>query len=177
MINCAEYGKALFLLALEENKDEQIFEEVKSLSKIFKENNDYVIILDSPAVMLEEKLSLIDSSLKDCDEYVKNFVKILCEKHSVFQFEDCVKAYSKEYDKHHNIIRSVVISAVKLSDTQLEKMKLALEKKSGKTVFLENEIDPSLIGGVVLRTEGKQFDGSIKGRLDSMKRSIEDIKV
>lgn len=177
MINCAEYGKALFLLALEENKDEQIFEEVKSLSKIFKENNDYVIILDSPAVMLEEKLSLIDSSLKDCDEYVKNFVKMLCEKHSVFQFEDCVKAYSKEYDKHHNIIRSVVISAVKLSDTQLEKMKLALEKKSGKTVFLENEIDPSLIGGVVLRTEGKQFDGSIKGRLDSMKRSIEDIKV
>ena len=177
MINCAEYGKALFLLALEENKDEQIFEEVKSLSNIFKENNDYVIILDSPAVMLEEKLSLIDSSLKDCDEYVKNFVKILCEKHSVFQFEDCVKAYSKEYDKHHNIIRSVVISAVKLSDTQLEKMKLALEKKSGKTVFLENEIDPSLIGGVVLRTEGKQFDGSIKGRLDSMKRSIEDIKV
>lgn len=177
MINCAEYGKALFLLALEENKDEQIFEEVKSLSKIFKENNDYVIILDSPAVMLEEKLSLIDSSLKDCDEYVKNFVKMLCEKHSVFQFEDCVKAYSKEYDKHHNIIRSVVISAVKLSDTQLEKMKIALEKKSGKTVFLENEIDPSLIGGVVLRTEGKQFDGSIKGRLDSMKRSIEDIKV
>lgn len=177
MINCAEYGKALFLLALEENKDEQIFEEVKSLSKIFKENNDYVIILDSPAVMLDEKLSLIDSSLKDCDEYVKNFVKMLCEKHSVFQFEDCVKAYSKEYDKHHNIIRSVVISAVKLSDTQLEKMKLALEKKSGKTVFLENEIDPSLIGGVVLRTEGKQFDGSIKGRLDSMKRSIEDIKV
>ena len=99
MINCAEYGKALFLLALEENKDEQIFEEVKSLSKIFKENNDYVIILDSPAVMLEEKLSLIDSSLKDCDEYVKNFVKMLCEKHSVFQFEDCVKAYSKEYDR------------------------------------------------------------------------------
>lgn len=177
MINCAEYGKALFLLALEEKKDEKIFDEVKSLLKIFKENDEYITILDSPAVMLEEKLSLIDNSLIECDEYVLNFVKILCEKHSVFQFEDCVKAYSKEYDKYHNIIRSVVISAVKLSDSQLEKMRLALEKKSGKTVFLENEIDASLIGGVVLRTEGKQFDGSIKGRLDSMKRSIEDIKV
>lgn len=177
MINCAEYGKALFLLALEENIDEKIFEEVKTLAIVLKENNEYITILDSPAVMLEEKLSLIDSALNECNEYVKNFLKILCEKHSVFQFEDCVKAYSKEYDKHHNIIRSVVISAVKLSDSQLEKMKLALEKQSGKTVYLENEIDSSLIGGVVLRTEGKQFDGSIKGRLDSMKRSIEDIKV
>ena len=177
MVNCAEYGKALFLLALEENKDEVIFNEVKSLSEVLSNNSEYITILDSPAIMLDEKLSLIDNSMSSCEEYVKNFVKILCEKHSVFQFEDCVKAYSKEYDKHHNIIRSVVISAVKLSDSQLEKMKIALEKKSGKTVFLENEIDPSLIGGVVLRTEGKQFDGSIKGRLDSMNRSIEDIKV
>lgn len=177
MINSAEYGKALFLLALEENKDEKIFDEVKAISLVLKENSEYVTILDSPAIDLEEKLKLIDESMKDVDEYIKNFLKILCEKHSVFQFEDCKKAYSKEYDKHHNIIRSVVISAVKLSDMQLEKMKDALEKKSGKTVFLDNEIDPSLIGGVVLRTEGKQFDGSIKGRLDSIKRSIEDIKV
>lgn len=177
MINSAEYGKALFLLALEENKDEKIFDEVKAISLVLKENSEYVTILDSPAIDLEEKLKLIDESMKDIDEYIKNFLKILCEKHSVFQFEDCKKAYSKEYDKHHNIIRSVVISAVKLSDMQLEKMKDALEKKSGKTVFLDNEIDPSLIGGVVLRTEGKQFDGSIKGRLDSIKRSIEDIKV
>ena len=177
MINCAEYGKALFLLALEENLDDVIFQEIKALTDIFRENNEYIIILDSPAIMLDEKLSMIDNSLGGCHEYIKNFLKILCEKHSVFQFENCVKAFSKEYDKYHNIIRSVVISAVKLSDSQLEKMKLALEKKSGKVVFLENEIDPSLIGGVVLRTEGKQLDGSLKGRLDSMKRSIEDIKV
>lgn len=177
MINCAEYGKALFLLAKEENKDEKLLEEMNLLCEVLKNNEEYITILDSPAVTLDEKLSLVDDSLKDFNEYVKNFVKILCERHSMFQFENCVKAYSKEFDKDHSIIRSVVISAVELSDAQMEKMRSALEKKSGKTVILKNEIDKSLIGGVVLRTEGKQLDGSIKGRLDSMKHSIEEIIV
>ena len=97
MINCAEYGKALFLLALEENLDDVIFQEIKALTDIFRENNEYITILDSPAIMLDEKLSMIDNSLGGCHEYIKNFLKILCEKHSVFQFENCVKAFSKEY--------------------------------------------------------------------------------
>lgn len=95
MINCAEYGKALFLLALEEKLDDVIFQEIKVLTDIFRENNEYITILDSPAIMLDEKLSMIDNSLGGCHEYIKNFLKILCEKHSVFQFENCVKAFSK----------------------------------------------------------------------------------
>ena len=57
-----------------------IMEELKELSSVFSENADYCNLLDSPIVSLTERLSLIDAAFSDADEYIVNFIKILCEK-------------------------------------------------------------------------------------------------
>jgi len=73
------YAHSLFSLAEDENILEQIFEELNALTGIFEKNPEYAVLLDSPTVNTEERLALIDEAFKDAGEYVRNFLKILCE--------------------------------------------------------------------------------------------------
>ena len=166
------YAHSLFDLAQEENIETAIFEELTVLSEIFRENPDYAILLDSPTINLEERLSLIDEAFKDIGEYIKNFLKILCERKYIHIFPDCVKEYEKQYNKHLGIEKVTVITAVPLSEELTEKLLKKLEKDTGKKIKLELKVDKSILGGIILRTENSQTDASVRARLDSIRTQL-----
>ena len=116
------YAHSLFSLAEEENKEQEIFEELTELEGIFTENPDYVVLLDSPTVKVSERCNLIDKAFSECGEYVKNFLKILCEKKYIHIFPECVKEYEKQYNKKLGIEKVTAITAVPLSDILREKL-------------------------------------------------------
>ena len=70
------YAHSLFSLAEDENLIEKIFQELTELCKIFKENPEYALLLDSPTIPASQRFMLIDEAFKDCGEYVINFIKI-----------------------------------------------------------------------------------------------------
>ena len=76
MINAFEYGKALFLLAKEEENAEQIMEQICAVSELMKTEPDYCKLLDTPAIATNEKPKLIDEAFKGVHIYVLNFLKI-----------------------------------------------------------------------------------------------------
>lgn len=166
------YSEALFALCEEEHKEEAVMQQLKEIAVILKENCDYSLLLDSPNIPLDERLSLIDEAFSGAEEYTINFIKILCEKKSVHLFLDCVKQYEKLYNKKHNIEKVTVITAVPLSDSLKEKLLLKLEKDLEKKVLLEMKTDKSLLGGIVIRTENSQTDASVRARLDALYKKI-----
>jgi len=166
------YAHSLFALAEEENKEQGIFEELTELSHIFRENPEYAVLLDSPTVNVKERCSLIDSAFSQCSEYVKNFLKILCEKKYIHIFPECVKEYEKQYNKKLGIEKVTVITAVPLSDELREKLIKKLEKDTGKKIALELRVDESILGGIILRTENSQTDASVRARLDGIRAEL-----
>ena len=166
------YAEALFALCNEEGKADKVMEELYQVSSVIKENREYAVILDSPAISLEERLSLIDTAFKDAEEYVINFIKILCEKKCVHILKDCIKQYEKIYNKERNIENVTVITAVPLSDSLREKLTSKLEKESGKKIILDLKVDKSLLGGIVLRTENSQTDASVRARLEAVRKAL-----
>ena len=168
----ATYAHSLFSLAEEENILDEIFEELTVISGIFKENPDYVVLLDSPTVNSEERCSLIDEAFKDFGEYVRNFLKILCEKKYIHIFGECVKEYEKQYNKKLGIEKVTAITAVPLSDTLREKLIKKLEKETGKKIKLELKVDKSILGGIILRTENSQTDASVRARLEDIRTQL-----
>ena len=62
-----------------------------------------------------------------------------------------------------------------MTPRQMEAMRAKLSRMTGKTVIVRNTVDPSVLGGVVLRYAGKQFDGSVKARLDALEKSLKEI--
>lgn len=166
------YAEALFALCNEEGKADAVMEELSQVSSVIDENREYAIILDSPTIPLDERLDLIDTAFKGAEEYVVNFIKILCEKKCVHLLKDCVKQYKKLYNKERNIENVTVITAVPLGDSLREKLVSKLEKESGKKIVLDLKVDKSLLGGIVLRTENSQTDASVRARLEAVRKAL-----
>lgn len=172
MINVREYAKALFLVTEEAGKTDSVLADLELAVAAFAENPEYKTLLDTPALSREERLGLIDSAFSEIDESLKNLIKILCERHSVYQLERVSREFLAIYDESRGIERVEAVSAVPLTDEQIEKMKAKLEALTGKTVYIKNEIDREILGGIKLRYSGIQLDGSIKTRLLSFEKQL-----
>lgn len=172
MINTTDYSRALYELAQETGAEDTILEEMKTVCHIFAENPAYVALLDTPAVAKAQRLSLLDESFSTLSPYHLNFLKILCEKQGTRQYPACAGGYEDLYDQAHGILRATAITAVKMSQAQVETLTKKLQTMTGKTVQLQNNVDPEILGGVTLRFGGVQLDGSLQSRLEELRQSL-----
>lgn len=174
MSGAENYAEALFSLSEENNETAEVLCDLKICHDAILQNPSYTKLTDTPAVSVPEKLSLINEAFGSVNESVRNLLSILCEKHSVYIFPRIVKAYISLYNESRGICPAEVISAVKLSDEQTEKIKTKLERATGKTIVIQNTVDPTLLGGIKLRYMGKQLDGSLKARLTVIENGIKN---
>ena len=170
----SEYGKALFMLTEERKTTDKALADVLLADRVFKENPDYVKLLDTPAVAKEEKLSLCEEAFGTLDGDVKSLIKILCERHSIYTFRDVCRAYHDLYNETRGIVRVEAVTAVRMTDAQIEAMREKLTKETGKTIIINNTVAPEILGGVKLRYLGRQLDGSVKTRLDKFEKSLKN---
>lgn len=166
------YGGSLYALAAEEGADSEIKAQLDALGEIFTENADFFSAMDAPQIPKDEKLKTADAVFEGCHPYVVNTIKLLIERRSLFALGYLVKAYNKAYNKAHNIAEVTAITAVPLEAEAAEAIKTKLKERLGKEIVLTNKVDASVLGGVVIRTDGLQIDGGVRTRLDEIKKEI-----
>ena len=174
MSGALNYANALFSLSEELGTSEGVLADLNATSEILKSYPEYVRLLDTPAISVPEKLSLIDEAFSPVTETVVSVIKILAEKHSVHLFSEIAKGYTALYNESRGICTAEIISAVELSDAQTQKLKEKLENMTGKTIVIKNTTDKSLLGGVKLRYLGKVLDGTLKARLTAIEKSLKN---
>ena len=177
MIDAKEYGKALFLLTEETRTTKKVAEELLGVKKLLCENPRYIKLLDTPALAKEEKLALVDRAFASLDGNLLNFLKILCEKHAVYQLPRVADVYAALYDEARGIERVEAVTAVAMTEKQLSALTNKLAALTGKSIVIRNTIDPTILGGVVLRYAGTQLDGSLRARLESFEKSLKDLVI
>lgn len=172
------YGGSLYDLAVEENLDGQIMEQMIQIRQIFRENPDYLRLLAEPAIPESQRLQMIEDAFgTQAERYLINFLKLLCERKILKEFSGCCEEFIRRYNSDHHIAEAVVTSVVKLSQQQMEALQAKLEKVSRKKVYLVQKTDPSVLGGVRVELEGVQLDGTVQGRIASISRRLDDIVV
>jgi len=169
------YGGSLYDLAAEENLTGSIMDQLFEVKQLFRENPEYVRLLSEPAIKRDERLKLIDDAFKDGEQYLRNFLKLLCEKGLLGEFEGCVDAYKKRYYADNNIAEALVTSAVALTKEQLDALCGKIEKTSGKKIILTNKLDTGVVAGIKVEVDGKQYDGTVAGRLERMDKALNEI--
>ena len=169
------YAGALYELARDEGLDARMFEELQMLAGAFREEPGFVQLLASPALSKEERCRVLEESFRDrVHPYVLNFLKILTEKGYIRHFADCCKVYTDRYNTDHHILPVLAETAVPLSADQAARLREKLEQLTGKTVVLENRVMPRLLGGVRLRYDGNQVDGTVRGRLEAIEKLLKN---
>lgn len=163
------YGSSLYDLAKEENITEEILHQLHVLDASFGIEPAFLRLLSTPGLTKDERLKILDESFRgNVHIYVLNFLKLLTEKGYARYFGDCRKAFEDRYNQDNGILPVLAVSAVALSESQSEKLTEKLAQITGKKVKLSNRVDPSCLGGVRLRYDGNQVDGTVKNRLDTI---------
>lgn len=172
------YGGSLYDLAAEEQLTDTIHEQMEQLKELFREEPEYLKLLSEPSIPKEERIGLIDKALSgQVEKYLVNFIKLLCEKNKLGQYEECCKEFTQRYYDEHGIAEAKVISAVALNEEQKASLKAKLEKMSGKQIIIIEETDPSVVAGIRVELEGIQYDGTVQSRLGGLSKKINEIIV
>ena len=174
MIDAVSYGKALYQLAEEDGAPDALLSELETVAQALAEQRAYATLLDTPALPSEERRALLCKAFAGCSQTVRNFLCLLCDKREIYRVPDCVKAYRACYDEAHNLLRATALTAVEMTPRQRRALTAKLEAITGKTVLLTAEVQPSLLGGVTLRYGSEQLDGSIRSKLDRLRRSLSE---
>ena len=175
MINVNEYAKALFELTEELGTTEGVRSDVIAARAVFSENPEYARLLDTPALKKEDRIAMIDAAFSSLDEMLVNLIKLVTEARAAYAIDKLFSAYLERYDLSRGIERVSAITAIAMDEGQLATMREKLEKMTGKTVVIENTVDPGVLGGVRLRYMGRQLDGSLESRLASFENKLREL--
>ena len=168
------YADALFELSVEQNTLEDTYEELKALKKIFDDNEELVLLLSSPSMGEGDKHSVIENIFKGrVSETTFNFLNVLADHGRVRFFDKIVEVFHGLYNDSKGIMEVEVVTTEPLNDTLKGKLKAKLEAQSGKSVIINSTIDKSIIGGIIVRYSDSEIDGSLKKRLNELRKSID----
>lgn len=163
-------AKAFFELCHENGLDERVRDELSQI--LLAIDGDAARLLDCSGVSLGERQDIVREALSGAHEYTRNLILMLTEERSVGLLKKIVDIFDALYDDAHGIERVVAVSAIAMTDDQLERLRANLEKKRGKTVVLKNRVDPSLLGGVLLEFSGTQTDATISSSLGRIRGEL-----
>lgn len=151
---------------------EKALEELLDLKGIFRDNQEFKKLLSNPAISYDEKCDVVEDVFKNSfSQDVRNFLKLLLKKGRIENFTEIAEYVRVKYS--HGKEASAVLSASYPLDTRtIEAIKAALEKRLNKELHLYVGLDPDLLGGVKVTVGNMVIDGSVKKRLDDLKRKI-----
>ncbi|MBQ1257836.1 MAG: ATP synthase F1 subunit delta [Clostridia bacterium] len=169
------YAEALYDLAKEEALGTIIFEEIKTLDKAFEGEKDFLRLLSTPNLSMDERISIIDKSFRGkIHAYTLNFLKILTEKGYILKFRECAQAYRDLYHQDNNILPVRVVTAQPLDDKQALRLKVKLGATTGKVIELIQQVDPACLGGIRLDYDGKRVEDTVAGRLEAVRKTLKN---
>ena len=170
------YAEALFQIGEEENKTDNLYNELKEVYSLMATNKDLNNVMKSPLVSKAEKIQLIDTLFAGkIDNDLKNFFKILIEKGRIASVKAIETTYKEMLNEKNNILEGYVVSAVPMDSAKIKELESELSKKYNKNVTLENKVDESVLGGVLVRLGNTEIDGTIKTRLDGLKDQLSQV--
>lgn len=165
------YARAVFEIALEKQRLDEWQSELEKLAKLAQDKS-VVSFFESPDIRFEDKAGLLSERLSDTEPLVLNLIYLLIARVRFGMLADIIDEYQHLLDDYNNIERAEATTAVTLDEEDKKRLGERLGDIIGKKVMLEHEVEPDLIGGVVVRMAGKLLDGSTRGKLEALKREL-----
>lgn len=168
------YSRSLLELAIETNKVDRIFSDIKNL-KASLASSDLFNLLMNPTIRGAKKNAILHKVFSDrWDALTMKFVEVVTRKGREDVLPTMVDTFFEQYNEYKGITNVVVTSAKPLSEQSLQsiKQKLIASGTTKEDINLETQVKPDLIGGFILEYNNKQYDASVRGRLHKLKNKL-----
>jgi F-type H+-transporting ATPase subunit delta len=171
------YAIALFDLALEEDKIEEVEAALVRIDDLIKESGDFARLVRSPVFSSEEQARSLTAiaSHAEITGLTANFLQLLVKNRRLFALRDIIAGFRRLLADHRGEVTAEVTSAVPLSDAQTDELKATLKAKTGKAVTLNATVDPAIIGGLIVKIGSRMVDTSIRTKLNALKFAMKEV--
>lgn len=173
------YAHALFELAQAEGNLPAVEESLVAISRLAGDSQDFSRFLRSPVIPADDKAHAMDAILakaRDVPALVANFVRVIARNARLFALPSIISVFRELAANARGEVTADVTSAEPLNSDQLKKLAETLKAKIGKTVTLNEHVDPALIGGLVVKVGSRMIDSSLRTKLDAMKIAMKEVR-
>lgn len=166
------YAKAALSTSLEQNNETALAQDMEAIRSVFTENSELLAFLQNPVVNNAAKADTVNKVFPNLNSLSKEVVALLAKNNRIDLLNEVAVAYLTLLKQHQGKETAIVTTAVALTP-DLEKTILAKAKQlSSAEITIENTIDPSIIGGFILRIGDVQYNASVAHQLDQLKREM-----
>ena len=166
------YSEALFEVAQEKGKLDEIHEQLGEVADALASSRDLQVFFFSPYFSSAEKRDGISRAIDGAAPELVNFLELLAEKHRMPALFRIRKRFDELWAKENKRLGVTVTSAVELDSQIVESIGAEIEKQTGQTIELQSEVDPAIIGGLKLQVGNMVLDASIHSRLEKLRRGV-----
>jgi F-type H+-transporting ATPase subunit delta len=168
----SRYAKSLLELCQERNELDVVLNDMRLILEATKESKELNLLLASPVVSGDKKQHVLNSVFKTWSKTTSSFVQLIVSKGREGELSSIAASFVDQVNKMRGIHHAEVISAVALDNTSKSAVQQMAEKMAGGQIILTERIDSSLIGGFVLRVNGQEYNASVTGKLNKIKKDF-----
>jgi ATP synthase F1 delta subunit len=166
------YAEALFGVAKENDKLDEIHEQLGQFADALEENHDMQVYFFSPYFTSAEKSEGIAKAVSGAEEELVNFLELLAEKHRMPVLFAVRRDFDELWAEERKRLSVIVTSAVELDPKVVKKVGEEIQKQTGREIDLDAVVDEDVLGGLVLRVGNRVLDASVRAKLDRLRKEI-----
>ncbi|HXH21468.1 MAG TPA: ATP synthase F1 subunit delta [Dehalococcoidia bacterium] len=165
------YAQAAFEVAREEGNLAAWSEALARIAH-FLSDGDAARVLANTRVPQDVKHQLIEAGLGDLPRTALNLAHLLVNKGRTALARDIAAEFGRLVEEHQGVSRARAVTAVELTDADREALSQRLSESTGRRILLETEVDPSILGGVIVQIGDRLLDGSTKSKLEALRSTL-----
>jgi ATP synthase F1 delta subunit len=168
----AVYARSLFEVAKEQGKLDAVREQLGEFADALEQTRELQVFFFSPYFSTTEKEDGLDRAVSGADAVFINFLKRLIENHRMPVIFRVRRAYEVLWEQENKLLPVRVTSAVELDKSTVSQIGDRIAEQTGRKVDLSSEVDPDILGGIVVRVGNSILDASIRNRLEQLRRQV-----
>lgn len=155
------------------NLHEQVRSDVEYLQKLITNVVEFRSLMDNPILKPSQKMKILDSILKNhIQPITESFIELIVHNNRLFYLASIARIYLDLFKKDLGIEPATLITSVPIDEVLRHTLLRIIEKRMNIKVELQEETDPSLIGGFILKIGNQQIDASISNQLENIKKEL-----
>jgi F-type H+-transporting ATPase subunit delta len=168
------YANAVFELASEAGAIDQVAADFLQVKTMLKDSPELSRLVRSPLFSREAQAKGIEAVLARAGtgDLTRKLALLLAQKRRLFALGDIIRAYEQLLARHRGEVAAEVTSARALSETETAELRRVLKDKLGREPRLTAHVDPSLLGGLVLKVGSRMIDSSLRSKLDGLRAAM-----
>jgi ATP synthase F1 delta subunit len=166
------YAEALFDVAKENDKLDEIHEQLAQVVDALNEHRELQVFFFSPYFTSAEKREGISKAFVGAEPELVNFLELMAEKHRMPAVFAARSIFEELWAAERKRLEVRLVSAVELDEKVIKKVGEEIERRTGREIDLEATVDDNILGGLVLRVGNMIWDASVRGRLERLRREV-----